>query len=212
MKLPMKPHRGNGFLFTLCGLDGSGKSTQIERLEDYLEKVSSRVFVTKQPTDSVRRSEMFRTYMDQAEHDAYEYRALSLLCASDRVQHASKEIIPRLEEGFVVVSDRYYYSCLANLLARGYTEDQWIYDVAEYIPKPDGAFFLDADVETAIKRVRRRADERERYIDIGLQHKLKDLYIQIAKANDGTVIGADMDQEQCFEIIKKTVEEVMTHV
>ena len=65
-------------------------------------------------------------------HYAYDYRSLSLLAASDRIQHCSRVIVPELKKGRLVISDRYFYSCLANLRARGYTEDRWIYEVADF--------------------------------------------------------------------------------
>lgn len=84
------------------------------------------MFLTRQPTDFVRESEIFRNYMDTAGAWEFYYRALSLLCASDRVQHSNRVIARKLEEGAVVISDRYFYSCLANLQARGYAQDVWI--------------------------------------------------------------------------------------
>ena len=116
-KLRMRPNETNGILITFCGLDGCGKTTMIKKLMWDLDR--DNVFLTKQPTDFVRNSDIFRTYMDNPDHDAYDYRSLSLLAASDRVQHVNKVIQPELEKGKVVISDRYIYSCLANLRARG---------------------------------------------------------------------------------------------
>ena len=99
MKLQMRPHETPGLLITFCGLDGCGKTTLIRRLTRYLEELEVPAFLTKQPTDAVRQSEIFRTYMDTPAHDAYDYRALSLYCASDRVQHSNRVIRPRLERG-----------------------------------------------------------------------------------------------------------------
>ena len=118
-KLKMKPNLTDGYLFTFCGLDGCGKTTMLTMLKDDLEKEHG-VFLTKQPTGAVRESEIFRTYMDCPDHSAFDYRSLSLLAASDRVQHGSRVIERELESGNVVISDRYFYSCLANLRARGY--------------------------------------------------------------------------------------------
>ena len=161
-----------GKLITFCGLDGCGKTTQIKRLVKWFEDNGHKVYLTKQPTDFVRESEIFRTYMDSPEHDDYDYRALSLLCASDRVQHSNRVISQKLKEGYIVISDRYFYSCLANLIARGFKEDMWIYEIAKSVRKPDVAFFLNVPVEDAIARVRERPEERDRYIDIPLQKKL----------------------------------------
>ena len=206
--LNMRPNTTSGFLFTFCGLDGCGKTTMIKRIKEYLEKEYS-VFLTKQPTNAVRESDIFRTYMDNPNHDAYDYRSLSLLAASDRVQHTNKVILPRIEAGEIVISDRYFYSCLANLRARGYKKDKWIYEVAESMVKPDVAFFLDVPVETAVKRVRRRPEEKDRYIDMDLQYKLRDEYIKICKANNGVLISTEMPKEECYTIVKKEIERVI---
>lgn len=118
-KLHMKNNDTGGALFTFCGLDGCGKTTMINRLVSELKNEYT-VFLTKQPTPSVRESEIFRAYMDSPDHSSYEYRSLSLFAAADRVQHSNKVIEAEMNKGKIVISDRYFYSCLANLRARGY--------------------------------------------------------------------------------------------
>ena len=206
--LKMRPNKTSGYLFTFCGLDGCGKTTMLTRLEKELgEKFP--IFMTKQPTNAVRESDVFRTYMDNPDHDAYDYRSLSLLAASDRLQHVNKVVEPQMAQGKVVISDRYFYSCLANLRARGFKNDKWIYEIAESVIKPDVAFFFDVPVETAVKRVRSRIEEKDRYIDMELQYKLRDEYINICKANNGVLISTEMPIEECYAIVKKEVEKVM---
>ena len=208
--LNMRPNETSGFLFTFCGLDGCGKTTMLTRLEEELgEKFQT--FKTKQPTNAVRESDIFRTYMDNPDHDAYDYRSLSLLAASDRLQHVNKVIEPQMAQGNVVISDRYFYSCLANLRARGFENDQWIYEIAESVVKPDVAFFFDVPVETAVKRVRSRVEEKDRYIDMELQYKLRDEYIKICRANNGVLISTEMPIEDCYAIVKREVERVMNN-
>ena len=209
MKLQMRPHNTPGLLITFCGLDGCGKSTQIAMLEATLKKMDIFVSLTKQPTDFVRQSDIFRAYMDQPDHDAFDYRALSLLCASDRVQHCNRVIRPRLATGDTIISDRYFYSCLANLKARGYMEDLWIYEIAESIPKPDVAFFLDVPVETAVARVRERPTERDRYIDMDLQYRLREEYILIARKNSGIILNSEETPEQTHQHIIAAVNECL---
>lgn len=206
--LNMRPNETAGFLFTFCGLDGCGKTTMLTRLEKELgEKFPT--FMTKQPTNAVRESDIFRTYMDNPDHDAYDYRSLSLLAASDRLQHVNKVIEPQMAQGNVVISDRYFYSCLANLRARGFENDQWIYEIAESVVKPDVAFFFDVPVEIAVKRVRSRIEEKDRYIDMELQYKLRDEYIKICRANNGVLISTEMPIEDCYAIVKREVEREM---
>lgn len=206
--LNMRPNETSGYLFSFCGLDGCGKTTMLTRLEKELgEKFPT--FMTKQPTNAVRESDIFRTYMDNPDHDAYDYRSLSLLAASDRLQHVNKVVEPQMAQGKVVISDRYFYSCLANLRARGFENDQWIYEIAESVVKPDVAFFFDVPVETAVKRVRSRIEEKDRYIDMELQYKLRDEYIKICKANNGVLISTEMPIEECYAIVKREVERVI---
>lgn len=209
MKLEMQKNEFEGKLITFCGLDGCGKTTQIKRLVDWLESKGHKVYLTKQPTDFVRNSEIFRTYMDSPTHDAFDYRALSLLCASDRVQHTNRVISQKLKEGYIVISDRYFYSCLANLIARGFEEDTWIYDVAKSILKPNVAFFLNVPVDEAIRRVRDRPEEKNRYIDVQLQKKLHDLYVTIARDNNGVVISTLLSEDVCFKRVEFEVENIL---
>jgi len=206
--LKMRQNKKGGYLFTFCGLDGCGKTTMLTMLEEYLKK-EHKVIFTKQPTNAVRKSDIFRTYMDNPNHDAYDYRSLSLLAASDRLQHVNKTIEPQLENDMIVLSDRYFYSCLANLRARGFYKDKWIYEIAKSVIKPDIAFFFDVPVDVAVMRVRSREEERDRFIDIDLQHKLRQEYIDICKANKGILISTEMSIEECYALVKKEVERVM---
>lgn len=206
--LNMRTNQTDGYLFTFCGLDGCGKTTMLTKLKEDLEKSYS-VFLTKQPTNAVRESDIFRTYMDSPNHDAYDYRSLSLLAASDRLQHGSKVIEPKMAEGKIVISDRYFYSCLANLRARGFETDAWIYEIAELIVRPDIAFFFDVPVDVAVKRVRSRETEKNRYIDMELQYRLREEYLAICKANQGVLISTGRPIEECYAIVKKEVERGM---
>lgn len=207
-ELKMRPNNTPGYLITFCGLDGCGKTTMLTKLIEDLEK-RYQVFLTKQPTNAVRQSEIFRTYMDKPDHDQYDYRSLSLLAASDRLQHVNKVIEPEMSLGKIVVSDRYFYSCLANLYARGFVQDDWIYEIAESIVKPDVAFFFDVPVETAVARVRSRPAEKDRYIDMELQYRLREAYRTICELNNGVLVSTEMPIEKCYALVKKEVERVM---
>lgn len=206
--LNMRKNETRGKLITFCGLDGSGKTTMLTRLKAELEREHS-VFLTKQPTSAVRNSEIFRTYMDCPDHSEFDYRSLSLLAASDRLQHSNKIIVPQMKLGKIVISDRYFYSCLANLRARGFTEDAWIYEIAEAVIKPDLSFFFDVPVETAVARIRRRPKEKDRYIDMELQYRLREEYINICKANSGILISTEQSEDECYSLVKNAVMEAM---
>ena len=207
-ELRMKPHNTAGKLITFCGLDGCGKSSMIKMVTQALTEQEVQFIVTKQPTAAMRNTEIFRTFMDCPDNSAYEYRALSLMAAADRIQHANKVIFPALKEGKTVICDRYFYSCLANLRARGYTKDKWIYEISKAIPKPDLAFFLDVPVDIAIARVRQRPEEKDRYIDVDLQHKLFEEYRRICKKNKGILLASDKSEEDTFSEVLKNLNEL----
>ena len=207
-ELRMKPHNTKGKLITFCGLDGCGKSSMIKMVTEAFVEKSIEFIVTKQPTEAMRNTEIFRTFMDCPDNSAYEYRSLSLMAAADRIQHVNKIILPALKEGKTVICDRYFYSCLANLRARGYINDEWIYEISESILKPDAAFFLDVPVEMAVGRVRRRSSESDRYIDMSLQHLLRNEYREICDANHGILVKSDTDIEHTFDTVRRCLCEI----
>lgn len=208
-QLDMRPNKTKGLLITFCGLDGCGKTTMMHRILQELQQKYP-VFLTKQPTDFVRQSAIFRTYMDSPDHDAYDYRSLSLLAASDRLQHVSKVVEPAMEQGQIILSDRYFYSCLANLRARGFLQDRWIYEIAQSVVKPDIAFFFDVPVATAVARVRQRAEEKDRYIDMELQERLREEYLKICRMNGGVLVSTELPEDESFQIVRNAVERVVT--
>lgn len=207
-QLNMRQNQTPGLLITFCGLDGSGKSTMMKRLIADSEP-NYDLFVTKQPTDAVRGSKIFRTYMDTPYHDDFDYRSLSLLAASDRLQHVNKVIEPQMGNGKIVLCDRYFYSCLANLRARGYRDDKWIYEIAKCVIRPDISFFFDLPVEEAVARVRRRPKEKDRYIDMELQYKLREEYINICRRNGGILISTTQNKDESYAIVKNAVKKVL---
>ena len=208
--LKMQPHGMPGRLITFCGLDGCGKSTMIKMLKEDLTKEGYDVLVTKQPTDAVRRADIFRNFMDSPDHSLYQYRALSLMAAADRVQHVNKIILPALEAGRIVLCDRYFFSCIANLRARGFCDDEWIYEVAKKeIVDPDLALFLEVPVALSLDRVQSRPEEKDRYVDVELQFRLRDEYRNIAMLNHGILISTDDVPERSFQTIHHLVKGVL---
>lgn len=209
MKLVMDERKYDGKLIVFCGLDGCGKTTLIKKTCEYLSNMSCDVLLTKQPTPEMRKNHIFRVYQDQENKENFDYRALSLMAASDRLQHNKSVIIPALDQGKTVVSDRYFYSCFANLQARGYENDLWIYDIAKRIPLPNLSIFLDIDVDEAIRRVRKRPDEKDRYIDVELQYRLRESYLKIARAVGGIVIPTNNTADISFEVVRNHIDKLL---
>ena len=205
MKLDFYEHNLPGKLITFEGLDGCGKTTMIQRLSGQLTVDNGQVLITKQPTDEVRRSPIFRAFHDLPFAEAsktYDYRAMALMAAADRVQHVKAVILPALREGKTVISDRYFYSCLANLRARGLEQDEWVYEVVKQLPMPDVAVFLDVSVEVAVGRVRMRESERERFVDVAFEERLRGEYLSFAGIHIDSSGGVDETWRVLVEELK----------
>lgn len=94
-----------GLLIAVCGLDGSGKSTQIQKLENWFRNQQLPTLLTKQPTDYYRQDLRVREYLDNGQCGSME--ALAMLAATDRIWHIKTLIEPSLKGGVSVISDRY---------------------------------------------------------------------------------------------------------
>lgn len=206
MRLQFKKHIYSGKLITFCGIDGSGKTTLICLLEKYLLSKGYKCVLVKQPSSEIRCNPLFRASVDQPYSTSIDYRAVSMLCVADKLQHSAKVIEPLLKDGNIVISDRYIYSSLANLMAYGFNNESWIYEISRHIVRPDVAFFLSVPTETAIKRIHMRKNEKNRYINVELQNHLSSLYSQIALENEGFIIDSNCGIDNSFEIAKQIVE------
>src|SRR4030042_2031697 len=128
-----------GIFIVIEGLDGSGKTTQIHLLAQKLSK-NYPVNLTAEPSRG-----KIGTFIRQC--CLYEDRRLpteaeALLFAADRIEHLQNEIKPALDEGKIVVCDRYTYSSLAYQERAGLSLD-WIQTLNKYALKPDLALFID---------------------------------------------------------------------
>ena len=83
-------------------------------------------------------------------------RELALFSAADKLRHYQTEIAPRLEEGCIVITDRYVFSAYSYFLGRGINDIEWLMQINKFLPMPDITFYIDLPVDTAIKRITER--------------------------------------------------------
>ena len=196
-----------GLLVVFCGLDGSGKTTLINSLVDALTQEGRAPFTTKQPTDAVRESSLFKRVMYTADSAReIEYRAHSLITVSDRVQHSLRVILPKLNEGKIVISDRYFFSALANLRARGYRQDNWIYELGNLLPRPDIAFFCEPPFDLILRRLQERESERSRFFDLEFNKALYREFVWVrTNYAESVVLDTSDDPKRTRELIESRV-------
>jgi dTMP kinase len=164
-RLPLFEHRYPGLLLVVEGLDGTGKTTLIAELASALTDLGHSVVLAKQPTSAVRQLPLFNRYQfEPEERSKIEYRALLALLLSDRFQNVTEVIRPALARGQIVLMDRYVYTLLVVMRARGY-EEQWIIDACSSFPRPDSAWLLRPPFDVALQRVRSRTNANDAYIE-----------------------------------------------
>ena len=211
MKLKFSDEVFPGILISFCGIDGSGKTTQIDMLSSWLAQKHYETTRTFQPTTAVRESALFRQFVDSNKHSGLEYRSLSLITVSDRLQHSRHFILPKLMNSEIVISDRYFYSALANLWTRGYKNDKWIYEISSYIPKPDLSFFIDTDFDISLQRVRKRPNEKEKFIDVDFNRSLCTNLMQIGKESDCIILNGEDTIENIHSVVISHLEHTLSH-
>lgn len=137
-----------GKLIVLEGTDGVGRSTQITLLKRWLEKKGFAVSDT-----GLRRSPLTQPGLDAAkEGNTLSATTLSLFYATDFADRLENQIIPALRAGFLVLSDRYFYSIIARDIVRG-LDPQWAREVYGFALVPDMVLYLKADIPTLVTRI-----------------------------------------------------------
>jgi dTMP kinase len=150
-----------GFFITLEGIDGCGKSTQLDMLAESLKQRGFDVFATRQPGGTVIGQDI-RALMIK-EHNKLAPLAEVLLMMADRAQHVTESIKPNLDAGRIVISDRYIDSSVAF---QGYGRGLAIEMVEELNTlatgglTPDLTLLFDLEPETARRRLDNRIEKQ----------------------------------------------------
>lgn len=156
----MSMSEGNpkGKFIVFEGLDGSGQSTQVGLLSDYLEKKGFQVLKTKEPTKESDAGKKIAAILSKKERVSA--KELQELFVEDRRWHLDNVIIPNLEQGNIVISDRYFFSTLSFGAAEG-LDTEYLWQMNKNFLFPDIVFFLDATAETCVKRIEGRGEEKK---------------------------------------------------
>lgn len=200
-----------GYFITLEGCEGSGKSTQLQLLKEYLEKSGRKFAFTREPGGTPISEQIRRLLLDGKNVDMCN-ETEALLYAASRAQLVKTVILPSLAEGITVVCDRYLHSSLAyQAYARGLGFD-FVYGVNRYAVDnctPDVTLFLDIPPRRAFAR-KGGADAGDRIEQSGIEfhEKVYGGYLALAeKFPDRFVkINAEQPPEKVFEDILSALE------
>ena len=186
-----------GKFITFEGCDGSGKSTQLRLLSDYLTKQNIPHIFTREPGGG-KISEAIREILLNGKNMEMPDECEALLYAASRVQHLSDRVEPALKEGKLVICDRYVDSSLAyQAYARG-LGDAFVRQINDFALKnylPDVTIFIDLSPEDAFKR-KPGADQNDRLEKAGsaFHDRVYEGYKAVAKAEPKRVVCVDGKQ------------------
>ena len=167
-----------GRLIVLEGPDCVGRSTQIRLLQDWLERLGYGVVTT-----SLCRSELAEGGLSRAKRrNQIGCRTLSLFYATDLADRLEREILPALESGFIVLSDRYIYTIFARYAVRG-LDPRWLRRAYGFALIPHLTMYLDVDIDALAERALKaeKLGFWECGMDLNLADNLYDSFITYQK-------------------------------
>ncbi|MBE5039291.1 dTMP kinase [Ructibacterium gallinarum] len=163
------------------GLDGCGKSTQIQRLAAALRTRGEKVHITAEPTNFETGAYLRRILAESQEKDMYLQAALFLADRLEHITHPESGIARYLKDGYTVICDRYYYSSFAY---QGTASDiDWVMkinlDCAQMLT-PDLCIFLDVNPATCKQRIDAVREKPELYEkSTSLMKNIRDNFLNV---------------------------------
>ncbi|AGY41793.1 Thymidylate kinase [Mesoplasma florum W37] len=196
---------------TIEGMDGSGKTTALQRVKQYLEDLNYKVVMTREP-GGLPLSEKIRELILNKDGVGMEPWTEALLFIAARKEHLEKVIKPYLEKGYIVISDRFMDSTTAYQGgARGLGVD-YLNELQKNILEgflPDLTLYFELSFEDAEKRLSARPEEKNRLDEEGRKFKeavkLAFEELVVKEPNRITVIDASKSPEEVFEETKKVI-------
>jgi dTMP kinase len=168
------PAELTGWLIVIEGTDGVGRTTHVNRLRSHLERLGYAVAET-----GLNRSDLASRGIRRAKQgNTLGSNAFNLFYATDFADRLENQIIPALRSGFVMLTDRYFYSLIARAIVRG-GDPAWIKRVFEFALKPDAVYYLRIEVPELVPRVLSKGafDYWESGMDLPMGEDLYDSFI-----------------------------------
>lgn len=173
-----------GYFISFEGIDGSGKSTQIQKLARFLETLGFNVIITREPGGSVGGEEI-RNLLLQGNVDRWSAETEILLFTAARRDHLERIILPAMKDDKIVICDRFTDSTRMYQGMRGPNLRNLVDMLNEKIIScdPDLTIVIDIDPQISLKRAKSRETVEERFEDFGVEMQLnmRNGFIELAK-------------------------------
>jgi len=194
---------GKGLFIVIEGPDGSGQSTQTELLARWFKKKNDKVLMTKEPTNSMIGGIIRSVLKKEWQVDM---KTLQLLFAADRAYHLQTEIIPFLNRGINVISDRYVLSTLAF----GSLEEdlEWLKKINLKFPEPDLTFILNVPGKVCAERIARSRFSFEIFETADKLEKIRKNYLDLKNYHKNThvIVGDERNPVEIHREILSIIE------
>ncbi|MDJ0696404.1 dTMP kinase [Mastigocoleus sp. MO_188.B34] len=185
-----------GKLIVFEGVEGCGKSTQMQICCEWLQSLGIPVLVTREPGGTVLGADIRRLLLEKSDDKPITSTTELLLYAADRSQHVEQELRPNLAAGKIILCDRYTYSTVAY---QGYGRalDMNLINQLNAIAtgglEPDLGLWLDLDVEVGFARKRGSGDIADRIEQekIDFHHRVQLGYSKLAASKPGIIFRVD---------------------
>lgn len=201
-----------GLFISIEGLDGAGKSTQMAFIKDFFEKRGLEVLLTREPGGTIIGEKIRSIILDKAYQEMADTTE-ALLYAASRAQHVQEVILPALQEGKVVLSDRFVDSSIAYQGGgRGLGQEavKAINDFATQGLQPDLTIFFDIPPETSLKRIDVEKIDRLEQEKLDFHSQVYKTYLELAKKDPSRMKVVKADRE--IEAIRQDIEKLLTQL
>ena len=191
--------RDKGYFISFEGIYGSGKSTQIQRLADFLRSLSFDIVVTREPGGSVGGEEI-RKLLLQGDVDRWSAETEILLFTAARRDHLERIILPAMKNGQIVICDRFTDSTRMYQGMRGPKLKKLVDMLDKEVigHDPDLTILIDIDPEIGLRRAKSRETVEERFEDFGLelQKKMRKGFLNLSKQFSNRISVIDGHQSE----------------
>ena len=193
---------------TLEGIEGSGKTSSIKSITDLLDSKRISYVVTREPGGSSIGSELRSILLDPKTEISSEVELLLML--ADRKDHVEKVILPNLETGNWVISDRFMDSSIAYQGGGRKLDKKMIDSFSKNLslPNPDLTLLFDVPVEISLSRVKARGElDRFEQEKLDFHNRIREAYLELAEQNVNRIQIIDSSRE--IELMLKSVEQII---
>ena len=198
---------------TLEGIEGSGKTSSLKSITDLLDKKNISYIITREPGGSSIGKELRAILLDPDTEISPEVELMLML--SDRKDHVEKIILPNLEKGNWVVSDRFMDSSIAYQGGGRQLDKKLIISLTDYLnlPQPDLTLLFDLPVEISLSRVKARGElDRFEKEELEFHKRIRNTYLDLAKNNSNRIkiIDSSKKIESMLNKVKQAIEKLFS--